>query len=209
MSNLVDWELAERIATRLARRNDPFADSYHYASLQPDFAELTAAGRGARRRLHRAAIAGRPRSGASHRPRRMGARQHRVVPAPAPPGHRPTRRAAPRARCAAARVEGRRCRGGLAARLDVHARARPVRPPRRRGQPSRARHRVLRRAERPRSREAVRVPAPRVPAVARAPRDRRTARSSPACRGCAATSCRWSSRPSARSIPTRSGSSRH
>ncbi len=42
MSNLVDWELAERIATRLARRNDPFADSYHYASLQPDFAELTA-----------------------------------------------------------------------------------------------------------------------------------------------------------------------
>ncbi|HMK10259.1 MAG TPA: zinc-dependent metalloprotease, partial [Acidimicrobiales bacterium] len=41
MSNLVDWELAERIATRLARRNDPFSDSYHYASLEPDFAELT------------------------------------------------------------------------------------------------------------------------------------------------------------------------
>jgi coenzyme F420 biosynthesis associated uncharacterized protein len=42
VANLVDWALAERIATRLARRQDPFAGSYHYASLQPDFAELTA-----------------------------------------------------------------------------------------------------------------------------------------------------------------------
>src|SRR5688572_9902896 len=37
----VSWDLAERVAVRVAGR-DPFADSYHYASLAPDFAELTA-----------------------------------------------------------------------------------------------------------------------------------------------------------------------
>jgi coenzyme F420 biosynthesis associated uncharacterized protein len=37
----VDWELARRIAVRVGGR-DPFADSYHYASLAPDFEELTA-----------------------------------------------------------------------------------------------------------------------------------------------------------------------
>jgi coenzyme F420 biosynthesis associated uncharacterized protein len=38
---LVDWALAERIAVRVAGR-EPFAESYHYASLHTDFAELTA-----------------------------------------------------------------------------------------------------------------------------------------------------------------------
>ncbi|MGH9187188.1 MAG: zinc-dependent metalloprotease, partial [Acidimicrobiales bacterium] len=38
---IIDWELAQRIAVRVAGR-EPFADSYHYASLAPDFAELTA-----------------------------------------------------------------------------------------------------------------------------------------------------------------------
>jgi coenzyme F420 biosynthesis associated uncharacterized protein len=37
----VDWDLAQRVAARSAPR-DPFADSYHYDSLAPDFEELTA-----------------------------------------------------------------------------------------------------------------------------------------------------------------------
>ncbi|MFP5577924.1 MAG: zinc-dependent metalloprotease [Acidimicrobiia bacterium] len=41
MADLVDWQLAERIAVRAAGR-EPLADSYHWESLEPDFAELTA-----------------------------------------------------------------------------------------------------------------------------------------------------------------------
>jgi coenzyme F420 biosynthesis associated uncharacterized protein len=37
----VDWQLAERVAVRVAGR-EPFAESYHYDSLQPDFDALTA-----------------------------------------------------------------------------------------------------------------------------------------------------------------------
>ena len=37
----IAWDLAEKVAVRIGRR-DPFAASYHYASLQPDFDELTA-----------------------------------------------------------------------------------------------------------------------------------------------------------------------
>lgn len=37
----VAWDLAERVAVRVAGR-EPFADSYHHDSLAPDFAELTA-----------------------------------------------------------------------------------------------------------------------------------------------------------------------
>ncbi|MCU1500063.1 MAG: Coenzyme biosynthesis-associated protein [Acidimicrobiales bacterium] len=37
----VDWGLAEKVAVRAAGR-EPFADSYHYASLTTDFEELTA-----------------------------------------------------------------------------------------------------------------------------------------------------------------------
>jgi coenzyme F420 biosynthesis associated uncharacterized protein len=37
----VAWDLAEKVAVRVAGR-DPFASSYHYTSLQPDFDELTA-----------------------------------------------------------------------------------------------------------------------------------------------------------------------
>lgn len=37
----VDWALAERVACRVAGR-EPFAQSYHYDSLAPDFTELTA-----------------------------------------------------------------------------------------------------------------------------------------------------------------------
>ncbi|MCB1016513.1 MAG: zinc-dependent metalloprotease [Acidimicrobiales bacterium] len=41
MSSPVDWGLAEKVAVRVAG-TDPFARSYHYDSLTPDFAELTA-----------------------------------------------------------------------------------------------------------------------------------------------------------------------
>src|SRR3954454_24092052 len=41
MTEPVDWALAERIAIRASGR-EPFAESYHYDSLAPDFAELTA-----------------------------------------------------------------------------------------------------------------------------------------------------------------------
>ena len=37
----VAWDWAEKVAVRVAGQ-DPFADSYHYDSLQPDFDELTA-----------------------------------------------------------------------------------------------------------------------------------------------------------------------
>jgi coenzyme F420 biosynthesis associated uncharacterized protein len=37
----VNWDLAEKVAVRVAGR-EPFAESYHYASLKPDFDELTA-----------------------------------------------------------------------------------------------------------------------------------------------------------------------
>jgi coenzyme F420 biosynthesis associated uncharacterized protein len=37
----VDWDLAERVAVRVAGR-EPLADSYHYARLADDFTELTA-----------------------------------------------------------------------------------------------------------------------------------------------------------------------
>lgn len=41
MTGAVDWNVAERVAIRAAGR-EPFARSYHYASLQPDFDRLTA-----------------------------------------------------------------------------------------------------------------------------------------------------------------------
>jgi coenzyme F420 biosynthesis associated uncharacterized protein len=37
----VSWDVAEKVAVRIAGR-EPFAESYHYQSLGPDFAELTA-----------------------------------------------------------------------------------------------------------------------------------------------------------------------
>jgi coenzyme F420 biosynthesis associated uncharacterized protein len=41
MSSSVDWSVAERIAVRTSR-SEPFARSYHYDSLEPDFTRLTA-----------------------------------------------------------------------------------------------------------------------------------------------------------------------
>lgn len=41
MSGPVDWDLAERVATKIASRNQPVR-SYHYATLEPDFTRFTA-----------------------------------------------------------------------------------------------------------------------------------------------------------------------
>ena len=41
MTAVIDWDLAERVAARFSGR-EPFAASYHYDALAPDFAELTA-----------------------------------------------------------------------------------------------------------------------------------------------------------------------
>ncbi|HEY5886554.1 MAG TPA: zinc-dependent metalloprotease [Acidimicrobiales bacterium] len=41
MTAVIDWDLAERVAARFSGR-EPFAASYHYDALGPDFAELTA-----------------------------------------------------------------------------------------------------------------------------------------------------------------------
>jgi len=40
-NDAISWDLAEKVAVRVAGR-EPLADSYHYASLAPDFEELTA-----------------------------------------------------------------------------------------------------------------------------------------------------------------------
>jgi coenzyme F420 biosynthesis associated uncharacterized protein len=41
MTDVIAWDLAQRVAVRFSG-NEPFADSYHYAALTPDFDELTA-----------------------------------------------------------------------------------------------------------------------------------------------------------------------
>ena len=40
MTDPVAWDVAEKIAVRVAGR-EPFAESYHWDSLTPDFEELT------------------------------------------------------------------------------------------------------------------------------------------------------------------------
>ena len=40
-TDAIAWDTAERIAIRVAGR-EPLAESYHYASLEPDFREFTA-----------------------------------------------------------------------------------------------------------------------------------------------------------------------
>ncbi len=120
--------------------------------------------------MHGAALTGRAGPSTGHRSRWMGAGEHRVLPTADPPDHGSSRGADARTRRAADRVEGRRRRGGHVARVDVVPGARPVRPARRRRQPGRPRPRLLRRSERARAREAIRVPASRVPAVARTAR---------------------------------------
>ena len=65
----VDWELAERVAVRVAGR-EPFAESYHYDSLAARLRRAHRRGRGAGRRGHRPALAspGRPGPGSPTAP---------------------------------------------------------------------------------------------------------------------------------------------
>ena len=210
MSNLVDWGLAERIATRLARRNEPFADSYHYAS-------LAARLRRAHRRRPRSSsptctgLRSLRRSGASagHRPRRMGAGEHRLVPAPAAAGHRQARGAAARGRPAppfASKVAGAEVGmmlGWMSARVLGQYDLLVIEDE----QPRRPGPRLLRRPERARAREALRVPAARVPAVAGAARGHPPGPVHRRAVDARALPRRSSSRRSGRSTPTRSASS--
>ena len=169
MPEVVDWELAEKVAVRATGR-EPFAESYHYASLQPDFEQLTAqAEEPSPRRPACAAWRARPGPASPTAP--AGCGPTRVVPAPAAARHRPARRAHGARAGRPDRSRTRRRRAGRAARLDVDPGARPVRPARDRGRGTRgAGHRLLRGPERARPREALRLPARGVPPVAGAAR---------------------------------------
>ena len=82
MSTAVDWALAEKVAVRVSGR-EPFAESYYYDSLEPDFAELTAQAEalvGETTGLH--SLSGPARARLTDRAG-MDRRQHRVVPASA------------------------------------------------------------------------------------------------------------------------------
>ena len=168
----VDWALAERVAVRVAGR-EPFAESYHYDSLDAGLRRAHRAGRGA----------GRGRApGCGRWPARPGpASTDRAGLGRGPTSRRSSGccarsstsssswpRASPLSPLA---QQGRRGRGGHDARLDVDPGARPVRPAGHRGRgPRRPGPRLLRRPQRPGPREAVRLPAPRVPPVAGAAR---------------------------------------
>ena len=162
----VDWDLAQRVAARSAPK-DPFADSYHYDSLAPDFEELTAIAEkqvAETTGLH--SLAGPARARVTDRPGWVSANIASFQRLLRPITERLDERVsstpfAPVAR----RVAGAEI-GVLLGWMSGPG-ARPVRPARHRGRGARGPgHRVLRRAERPRPREALRLPAPRVPAVA-------------------------------------------
>ena len=167
MTAVIDWDLAERVAARFSGR-EPFADSYHYDALAPDFAELTAIAEDRVATTTGLRLQRRPRPGPGGRPTGLDRRQPGLVPAPAASPDRPARAsgwaAGPLApvtqKIAGAEV-------GALLGLDVDPGPGPVRPAggRERG-PRGPGHRLLRGPQRPRPREALRLPAPRVPPVA-------------------------------------------
>ena len=79
---------------------------------------------------HRAAQPRRSRSRPGHGPGGLGARQRQQLPAPAPTAHRPARRPDGQPVRVERDAQGRRAGGRAAARLDVRACPRPVRPAR-------------------------------------------------------------------------------
>ena len=83
MSTAVDWALAEKVAVRVSGR-EPFAESYYYDSLEPDFAELTEQAEALVGQTTGSVFAEWPGAGSAHRPGGMDRRQHRVVPTSAP-----------------------------------------------------------------------------------------------------------------------------
>ena len=167
----VDWALAERIAVRVGGR-EPFAESYHYASLEPDFDELTAEAEELVVRRPPACVRSPvpPGRGSPTAPAGCGptSRRSRGCCARSPSGSA-SGWARARSRRSPAAATGAEL--GLLLGWMSDAGARPVRPARHRGrEPRRPGRRVLRRARTSRAREALRVPAARVPAVARAAR---------------------------------------
>ena len=164
----VDWDLAERVAVAVAGRKDPFADSYHYDSLAPDFAELTAEAEELVARGHRPAQPRRPGPGPGHRPRRLGPGQHRLVPAPAaarsPTGS--TSRCRPRPFAPVARRVAGAEVGALLGWMSTRVLGQYDLLVIEDEDPEDQDLVYYVGPERPRPREALRLPAPRVPAVA-------------------------------------------
>jgi uncharacterized protein (DUF2342 family) len=142
------------------RRSEPFADSYHYASLRTDFEELTALAEEQVAESHRPAqhcrCCPRPR----HRPPGLGARQHRVVPAAAAAHHHRLEEnmAANPFAPVASRVAGAEMGmvlGWMSSRVLGQYDLLVIEDE----DPDRAGHRVLRGPQHPRAREALRLPA--------------------------------------------------
>ena len=162
MSDLVDWELAERIATRLAGGTIPSPTRTTTHRSQPDFAELTAQAEelvadctGLRSLAGPARARVADRAGWVHA--NIASFQRLLRPVTDRLEERlPETRRACRSRRRSPGVEVGTLLGWMSG-----ARARPVRPPRHRGRdPAEPGHRVLRRTEHPRPREALRASRP-------------------------------------------------
>ena len=173
MGSPVDWELAERIATRLTPR-DPFAGVVPLRLADRRLRHGDGRGRRPRRGHDRAPVARWPGPGPARRPPAVGAGQRAGLPAAAPPRPRAARRPGgqPAHRCPSRSPGGSRrprwglcwpgCRAGCSGQYDLLVDRRRHR--------RRAGPRLLRRPERAEPGEALRLPAPGVPAVARPPR---------------------------------------
>ncbi len=166
----VDWDLAERVARRFAGR-EPIAASYLGGSLHADFSAVTTRAEqlvGDFTGLH---APGTASACVLDRPQWVHANVASMRRMLHPLTARVGRPDGPQSRRSYRTARGGH-RDGRAPRVHGPACARPVRPARP-GRSRRARRhgcRVLRRRQHPRSREALRVPAPRFPSVDRDPR---------------------------------------
>ena len=170
-SEPVAWDVAERVAGRVARRASIRIDWATLRSLVTDFEEVTAQAEALVERVDRPALAGRARAGAGRHTGGVDPRQRLLVPAFARPGARACRqgRPGPPGCPRPGGQGGGRGRDGRRARVDVRASARPVRLAvcGRRFTPGR---RVLRGAEHRLAGAPARVRTPGVPALDRAAR---------------------------------------
>ena len=164
----IDWALAERVARRFAAasRSPPRTSP---ASLRDDFDAVTAEAEALVADYTGLRSPG-PARAAGGRPRVVGLGQRLVDAPPARAAHRAGRRTHGRQPGRPDRPSGRGHRDRGAARVPRPAGARPVRPARARRRRRCRRRRLLRRRQHPRAGEALRVPAPRLPAVDRDPR---------------------------------------
>ena len=163
----IDWDLAERVARRFSGR-EPLAASYLAGSLRADFDAVTAEAEALVADYTGLRSPGPARAQVVDRASWVVG-QRLVDAPPARAAHRAGRRTHGRQPGRAHRPPGRRHRDRGAARVPRPAGARPVRPARARRRRCR-RRRLLRRRQHPRAGEALRVPAPRLPALDRDPR---------------------------------------